>query len=156
MSQLKSIIFTALFCLSFCTAQLYAVTPNESNPQKHKKAFSLGVIVKSLDGTVNGIGKSIGGTIDGLGKSLGGTVNGIGKSLDGTMNGIGSFLEETGEVAAEVAQLAIVVGVALFYIIAEADCHYYNYDYPNGYREYNHQGYYPYNYYGYDQCYHGW
>ena len=87
MSQLKSIIFTALFCLLFCTTELYALERNELNLEKQETTFSLDVIVKSLDGV-----------IDGLGESLDGTLNGIGKSLDGAMNGLGELLEETVEV----------------------------------------------------------
>ena len=162
MPQLKSLIFTAIFCLLLCTADIYALGPNELNLEKQETAFSLDVIVKPLDGVINGLGKSIdgtasglgdflGGTINGLGKSLGGTINGLGKSLDGTMKGLGesfdgtmiglgNFLEDTGEIAEEIAKVAIVVGVVILYITAEA-----NFYYPG----YSHH-------YGYDHCYHRW
>ena len=52
MSQLKSIIFTALFVLLFCTTQLYALGSNELNLEKQETTFSLDVIVKSLDEAV--------------------------------------------------------------------------------------------------------
>ncbi len=127
MSQWKSIIFTALFCLLFCTTELYALDSNELNPEKQKKTFSLGGIVKSLGGTVNGIGKSVGGTVNGLEKSLGGVVGGLGKSLDGTANGIGKTIggtfESVGDFLEENGEVFVVAGITVLFIIAETNYH---------------------------------
>jgi hypothetical protein len=135
MSQLKSIIFTALFCMLCCTTELYALGPGESNLEKKETTFSLDFIAKPLDGVINGLAESLDGTINDLAKSLDGTINGIGESLDGTMKGLaesldgtmtglGYFLEDTCEVAGEVAKVAIVVGVVFLYITAEANFYY--------------------------------
>ena len=95
MSLLKSIIFTSLFCLLFCSTELYALSSNELKLEKQKATFSLDGLEKSLNGTVKGLGKSFDGTIKGIGKSLNGTAKAFGKSLDGTMKGIGESLGGT-------------------------------------------------------------
>jgi hypothetical protein len=142
-SQVKSIIFTALFCMLCCTTELYALGPGELNLEKQETPFSLDFIAKPLDGVVNGLAKSLDGTINGLAKSLDGTIKGLtesfdgtmkglAESLDGTMTGLGYFLEDTCEVAGEVAKVAVVVGVVFLYITAEANF-YYNYGYHHCY-----------------------
>jgi hypothetical protein len=112
MSLSKSIVFTALFCLLFCTPELYALGSNELKLEKQKTIFSL-----------EGLGQSLSGTVNGIGKSLNGTVMGIGQSLGGTMDGIGEFLEENGET------ILLAGAVALFVI---ADCSYYDSGYYDG------------------------
>lgn len=150
MSQSKSIIFTGLFCLLFCATELHALGPNKSNPEKQKAAFSLNVIVKSLDGTMSGLGKSLDGTMtglgkaldgtmNGLGKSLDGTMNGLGKSLDGTMNGLGEFLDGAGEFAEQFAEVALVAGVIYLYIIADVGYYHYGSGHHHGYGHHYHR-----------------
>lgn len=128
MFKLKSIIFTALLCLLFCTTELSALGSNELNSEKQETSFSLDGIVQSLGETVNG-----------LGKALNETVNGLGKSLGETMNGLGDFLEETGEVVEEVAEVAIVAGLVFLYIKADADFYYYDYGHHHGHIHYYHR-----------------
>ena len=123
MSQLKNIILTFLFCLLFCTPDLYAGGSNELDLEKQKPTLSLG-----------GIGKSFSGTVNGIGKFLGGTVNGIGKTLGGTINGIGEFFEENGETV-----VVVVASIALLYVIGESDCFYYDSGHHHGY----HHNYHP-------------
>ena len=52
MSQWKSIIFAALFCLLLCTTELYALDSNKLNPEKQMENLSIDGIVKSLFGVV--------------------------------------------------------------------------------------------------------
>jgi len=118
MSLLKNILFTSLFCLLFCSTELYALGSNDLKLEKLKTTLSLDSLGKSLDGTVKGIGKSFDGT-----------VKGIEKSLNGTVYGIGEFLEENGEAI-------IVVGVVVLYIIAECYC--YDSGYHHGHHHYYH------------------
>ena len=116
--SLKSVIFTALFCLLLCTTELYALDSNKLNPEKQMENLSIDGIAKSLFGVASDIGESLGGVIDGAGQSLDGTVNGIGESLGGVASGVGQFFEDNGE--------AIVVAGAVFlYIIAEV-CYYHH------------------------------
>jgi hypothetical protein len=115
MSQSKKIIFSILFCLLFCTTELYALDSNELN----KTPLSL-----------NSIGKSLGGTVHGIGKSLGKTVNGVGKFMGGTVEGVGEFLDENGEV---VLEAVIVVGTVFLFIMAGDSCSYYDNGYHQGY-----------------------
>ena len=137
MSLLRSIILTSLFCLLFCSTELYALGSNELKLEKQKTTLSLDSIGKSLNGTVKGVGESFDGTVKGIGKSLGGTAKGVGKSIDGTakdigeslggtVDGIGVFLEENGEAI-------IAVGLVALFVIADCYC------YDNGH--YYHDGY---------------
>ena len=95
-------------------------------------------LVRSVEGTANGLGRSVGGTVgglvrsvegtaNGLGRSVGGTVDGFGRSLEGTVDGLGQFLDDSGEVALEVAEgaaaVAIVAGVLFLYVMAESHCY---------------------------------
>ena len=121
----KCIIFIALFCLLIYTTELYAQEPKQSNLEKQEAAFSLDFIVKGVDGAINGLGKSLEGVVNGLGESLDGTVNDLGKTLDETLNGLGDLLEGIGEVAEEVAKVAIVVGVVFLYITVDGNFYYY-------------------------------
>lgn len=113
MSQSKSIIFTALFCLLFCTTELYALEPDKLNSEKQDATFSLDGIFKSLDGAVNGLGDFIGET-----------ANGLGNALDETWVGLGDLLEGTGEVLEEVVEVAAVAGVLLLAVMAESEHQY--------------------------------
>ena len=141
MSLLRSIILTSLFCLLFCSTELYALGSNELKLEKQKTTISLDSIGKSLNGTVKGVGESFDGTVKGIGKSLGGTVKGVGKSIDGTakgigeslggtVDGIGVFLEENGEAI-------IAVGLVALFVIADCYCydngHYYHHGYNHDY-----------------------
>ena len=137
MSLLRNIVFTSLFCLLFCSTELYALSSNELKSEKQKTTFSLDGLGKSLDGTVKGVGESFDGTVKGIGEFLDGTVKGVGKSIDGTakdigeslggtVDGIGVFLEENGEAI-------IAVGLVALFVIADCYC------YDNGH--YYHDGY---------------
>ena len=141
MSLLRSIILTSLFCLLFCSTELYALGSNELKLEKQKTTLSLDSIGKSLNGTVKGVGESFDGTVKGIGKSLGGTVKGVGKSIDGTakgigeslggtVDGIGVFLEENGEAIT-------AVGLVALFVIADGYCydngHYYHHGYNQDY-----------------------
>ena len=137
MSLLRSIILTSLFCLLFCSTELYALGSNELKFEKQKTTLSLDSIGKSLNGTVKGLGESFDGTVKGIGEFLDGTVKGVGKSIDGTakgigeslggtVDGIGVFLEENGEAI-------IAVGLVALFVIADCYC------YDNGH--YYHDGY---------------
>ena len=137
MSQSKSVIFTALFCLLFCTTEIYALEPDELSLEKQETAFSLDGIVKSLDKVVNGFGKSLDGTVNGLGESLDGAMNGIGKTLDEILVGLGYFLDDTGEVVEEAAEIAVVAGVVFLYLIAETHCYHYGYGHHSGHNHYH-------------------
>ena len=141
MSLLRSIILTSLFCLLFCSTELYALGSNELKLEKQKTTLSLDSIGKSLNGTVKGVGESFDGTVKGIGKSLNGTakgigefldgtVKGVGESLGGTVDGIGVFLEENGEAI-------IAVGLVALFVIADCYCydngHYYHHGYNHDY-----------------------
>jgi hypothetical protein len=141
MSLLRSIVFTSLFCLLFCSTELYALSSNELKLEKQKTTLSLDGLGKSLngtmkgvgesfDGTVKGIGKSLDGTAKGIGEFLDGTVKGVGESLGGTVDGIGVFLEENGEAI-------IAVGLVALFVIADCYCydngHYHSHGYDHDY-----------------------
>ena len=87
-------------------------------------------LARSVEGTANGLGQSVKGTVHGLGKSVKGTVHGLGRSLKGTVDGLGQFLDDSGEVALEVAEgaadVAIVAGVLFLYLMVESQFHYHN------------------------------
>jgi hypothetical protein len=150
MSQSKSIVLASLFCLFFCTTQLYALEPDRSNLKKQEAAFSLDGIFKSLDGAVNGLGNALDETINGLGNALdgsvsglgyfiGGAANGLGTSLDEAWMGLGDLLEDTGEAIGEVAEVALVVGLVFLYVTAEANCYQYDYGHHNGHNHSYHR-----------------
>ncbi len=126
MSKSNSAIFTALFCLLFCTTEIYALEPDELSLGKQETTFSLDGIVKSLDEVVKG-----------MGKSLDGAMNGIGKTLDETLVGLGYLLDDTGEVVGEVAEIAVVVGVVFLYVMAETHCYHYGYGHHSGHNHYH-------------------
>ena len=114
MSQYKPPIITILiFLLTFAPA----LSANEN------KGLSLEIqkAKLSLDNAV----KSINITMDDIGRSLDKTKLNIKKSLDETMIDLGDFLDETGEVAGQVAEGAVVLGVLMLYVMAESNCYYY-------------------------------
>ena len=113
MSQSKSIIFTALFCLLFFATDIYALEPDKLNSEQQETTFSLDGIFMTLDNVVNG-----------LGKSLAGTVNGLGIALDEAWMDLGDLLEDTAEVLGEVAEVAAVTGILLLCVMAEAEHQY--------------------------------
>lgn len=139
MSLLKSIVFTSLCCLLFCSSELYALDSNELKLEKQKTTFSLEGLGKSLNGTVKALGKSLDGTVKGLGKSLDGTVKGIGKSLNGTAKGIGESLGGTvdgiGEFLEDNREAIITVGVIALFVIA--DCYCYDSGHYHGHHHYD-------------------
>ena len=116
MPLLRSIVFTSLFCLLFCTPELYALGSNELKVEKQTTIFSLDGLGKSLNGTVKALGKRLDGTVNGIGKSLNGTVKGAGEALGGTVDGLGEFLEENGEAI-------IAVGLVALFVIADCYCY---------------------------------
>ena len=89
-------------------------------------------LVRSVEGTANGLGKSVEGTIHGVGRSVEGTVHGLGRSLKGTANGLGQFLDNSGEVALEVAEgaaaVAVIAGVVFLFMMAGSH-HYHGHGY---------------------------
>lgn len=161
MSHSKSIIFTALFCLLFCTTELYAIEPDKSSLEKQETTFSLNSIFKSIGGAVNGMGNALDDTVNGLGNALDGSVSGLGDFIDETTNGLGNALDETwvglgdlfegtGEVLEEVVEVAAVAGILLLYVMSEAErqydggssgYYYDNYRHDYGYRHNYEQNY---------------
>ena len=148
MSLLRRVVFTSLFCLLFCSTELYALDSNEVKSEKQKTTFSLDGLGKSLNGTVKGIGKALDGTVNGIGKSLGGTAKGVGEFFDGTVKGVGDSLDRTaksageslggtvdgiGEFLEENGEAIIAVGVVALYVIAECYC--YDSGYHYGYNQ---------------------
>ena len=148
MSLLRRVVFTSLFCLLFCSTELYALDSNEVKLEKQKTTFSLDGLGKSLNGTVKGIGKALDGTVDGIGKSLGGTAKGVGEFLDGTVKGVGNSLDKTAKGAGESlggtvdgigvfleenGEAIIAVGLVALFVVADCYC------YDSGYHyRYNH------------------
>ena len=152
MSLLRSIILTFLFCLLFCSTELYALDSNELKSEKQKTTLSLDSIGKSLNGTVKGVGESFDGTVKGIGKSLGGTAKGIGEFLDGTVKGVGKSIDGTakgigeslggtvdgiGVFLEENGEAIIAVGLVALFVIADCYCydngHYYHHGYNHDY-----------------------
>ena len=113
MSQPKSIIYTAIFCLLFFATDIYALEPDKLNSEQQETTFSLDGIFMTLDNVVNG-----------LGKSLAGTVNGLGIALDEAWMDLGDLLEDTAEVLGEVAEVAAVTGILLLCVMSEAEHQY--------------------------------
>ena len=124
MSQPKSIIFTALFCLLFFATDIYALEPDKLNSEQQETTFSIDGIFITLDNVVNGLTNSLDATVNGLGESLDGTVNGLGVALDEAWMGLGDLLEDTAEVLGEVAEVAAVTGILLLCVMSEAEHQY--------------------------------